>query len=100
MQIRLLIQEFCSKYTHCVLVYKVIVPRVLVVYKLLLGVEGEEILNRTSRKPWSSEPSWVLKENVALVLGQGLKDQGPYEKEVSDRTLHYTFTILAPTLCD
>lgn len=56
----LLTQQLCSKYTNCVLVYKVIVPRALIVYKLLV-VGGEEIPNRNSRKPWVSEHCWVLK---------------------------------------
>lgn len=77
MQMELQIQQFCSKYTHCVLVYKATVPRALVVYKLLLGVGDEEILNRNSRKRWASEPSPVLKVKMELVLGQNLKDRGP-----------------------
>lgn len=74
MQMWLLIQQFCWKYAHCVLVYKAIVPRALVVYKLLLGVVGEEILNRNSRKPWASESSCVSEGKMELVLGQSLKD--------------------------
>lgn len=81
MQMWLLTQRLCSKYTNCVLVYNVITPRALVVYKLLLRMvwgEGEEILNRNSRGLWVSELSWVLKEKIELVLGENFKNQGPY----------------------